>query len=94
VEQKSALAVFSKFLTAAREILPFIETQQVQILLEIARKLLSTMKEPADDTDSELQHIKGPSALGEEHWKGKPGLGLGLKLGSRRASPNGSMADS
>ncbi|WP_162820526.1 MarR family winged helix-turn-helix transcriptional regulator [Microvirga calopogonii] len=79
-EQKSAIVVFSRFLTAAREIHPFIEIQQVQILLEIARKPLSTMKELADATDVALSSIsRNLDALGDEHRKGTPGMGLVAK---------------
>ena len=80
VEQKSEIVVFSRFLTAAREIDPFIEIQQVQILLEIARKPLSTMQELADATGVALSSVsRNLDALGDRHRKGKPGLGLVAK---------------
>lgn len=80
MEHKSAIVVFSRFLTAAREIHPFIEIQQVQILLEISRKPLSTMQELADTTGGALSSIsRNLDALGDRHRKGKPGLGLVAK---------------
>jgi DNA-binding MarR family transcriptional regulator len=76
----SKIASINQLLTAMREIHPQIEPHQVQILLEIAQKPLSTMKELADATDVAVSSIsRNLDALGEVHRKGTPGLGLVAK---------------
>jgi DNA-binding MarR family transcriptional regulator len=80
VTQQSTIVTLNKFLARAREIDPQIEIHQVQLLLEIARKPLSTMRELADATDLALSSIsRNLDALGDIHRFGKPGLGLVAK---------------
>jgi len=80
MDPRSKIAAINKLLTAIREIDPHIEPHQVQILLEIARKPLSTMQELADATGVALSSVsRNLDALGDRHRKGKPGLGLVAK---------------
>lgn len=80
MDQRSKIAALNRLLSALREIHPQIEAHQVQILLEIAQRPLSTMRELADATDVAISSIsRNLDALGEEHRNGKPGLGLVAK---------------
>lgn len=80
MEHQSTIVTLNRFLSTAREIDPQIEIHQVQILLEVARKPLSTMRELADATDLALSSIsRNLDALGDLHRFGKPGLGLVAK---------------
>jgi DNA-binding MarR family transcriptional regulator len=80
MDPRSKIVAINKLLSAIREIHPQIEAHQVQILLEIAQKPLSTMKELADATDVALSSIsRNLDALGDVHRNRKPGLGLVAK---------------
>lgn len=80
MDPRSKIVAINKLLRAIREIHPQIEVHQVQILLEIARQPVSTMRELADATDVALSSIsRNLDALGDVHRKGKPGLGLVAK---------------
>ena len=77
---RTKIAAINKLLSTIREIDPQIEAHQVQILLEVAQKPLSTRRELADATDVALSSIsRNLDALGDVHRKGKSGLGLVAK---------------
>jgi DNA-binding MarR family transcriptional regulator len=80
MDTRSKIVAINKLLAVIREIHPRIEPHQVQILLEIAQKPLSTMRELADASDVALSSIsRNLDVLGDRHWRGGPGLGLVAK---------------
>ena len=77
---QTKIAALNRFLNSLREIHPQIAAHQIQILLEIAQRPVSTMQELADATDVALSSIsRNLDALGEVHRSRKPGLGLVAK---------------
>jgi DNA-binding MarR family transcriptional regulator len=80
MDSRSKIVAINRLLSTIREIHPHIEAHQVQILLEIAQKPISTMKELADASDVALSSIsRNLDVLGDRHWRGGPGLGLVAK---------------
>jgi DNA-binding MarR family transcriptional regulator len=80
MDPHAKIVAINRLLSTIRQIDPQIEVHQVQLLLEVARKPLSTMKELADATGLALSSIsRNLDALGDVHRFGKPGLGLVAK---------------